>query len=142
MKRLLWILIPLLLSSCIKDLEQEGIYNESTITGRVMEKNSQQPVAGIQVCLLCNTDAMDVTVSKRDGTFSLKLAAEHQSDNCFVAVFADSLYVGSMVQVPISGFGRKEYDLGVYGLSEIPKRQREIYEPQPVCLSWKYGLGL
>ncbi len=38
-------------TSCIKALEQEGIYTESSVTGREVERTSQQPVAGLTVQL-------------------------------------------------------------------------------------------
>ena len=113
MKRLLWILIPLLFASCIKDLEQEGIYTESMLKGRVVERVSQQPVGGLTVQLVCGDATLSKVVTERDGTFSLILAAERQADGCRVVVSADSLYVGCTADVPVGGFGREEYDLGV-----------------------------
>ncbi len=113
MKRLLWILIPLLFASCIKDLEQEGIYMESMLKGRVVERVSQQPVGGLTVQLVCGDATLSKVVTERDGTFSLTLAAERQADGCRVVVSADSLYVGCTADVPVGGFGRAEYDLGV-----------------------------
>ena len=94
MKRLLWILIPLLLSSCIKELEQEGVYTEGTVKGRVLERTSQQPVSGLTVKLVCNDATLNTTSTANDGTFALKIAAERQADGCKVVVSADSLYVG------------------------------------------------
>ncbi len=106
-------MLALLFSSCVKNLEQEGVYTESAVIGRVMERNSQQPVAGIQVSLVCNNDILDATATDRDGTFSLMFTAERQADGCYVLVYADSLYVGCVANVPKGSFGHKEYDLGV-----------------------------
>ena len=113
MKRVLWILIPLLLTSCIKDLEQEGVYTEGTVKGRVLERTSQQPIGGLTVKLVCNDATLNTTSTANDGTFSLKLEAERQADGCKVVVSADSLYVGCSADVPNGGYGRQEYDLGV-----------------------------
>lgn len=113
MKRVLWILIPLLLTSCIKDLEQEGVYTEGTVKGRVLERTSQQPVGGLTVKLVCNDATLNATSTANDGTFTLKLEAERQADGCRVVVSADSLYVGCSADVPNGGYGRQEYDLGV-----------------------------
>lgn len=113
MKRVLWILIPLLLTSCIKDLEQEGVYTEGTVKGRVVERTSQQPVGGLTVKLVCNDATLNATSTANDGTFTLKLEAERQTDGCRVVVSADSLYVGCSADVPNGGYGRQEYDLGV-----------------------------
>ena len=113
MKRVFWILIPLLLTSCIKDLEQEGVYTEGTVKGRVLERTTQQPVGGLTVKLVCNDATLNTTSTANDGTFTLELEAERQADGCRVVVSADSLYVGCSADVPNRGYGRQEYDLGV-----------------------------
>jgi len=113
MKRVLWILIPLLLTSCIKDLEQEGVFTEGIVKGRVLERTTQQPVGGLTVKLVCNDATLNTTITDNDGTFTLKLEAERQADGCRVVVSADSLYVGCSADVPNVGYGRQEYDLGV-----------------------------
>ncbi len=113
MKRLLWILIPLMLTSCIKDLEQEGVYTESSVIGRVVERTSQQPVGGLTVQLVSGNATLNTTTTSNDGTFSLPITAEQQFNGCQVVVSADSLYIGCTADVPAGSFGRKEYDLGV-----------------------------
>ena len=86
---------------------------ESMLKGRVVERVSQQPVGGLTVQLVCGDATLSKVVTERDGTFSLILAAERQADGCRVVVSADSLYVGCTADVPVGGFGRAEYDLGV-----------------------------
>lgn len=113
MKRLLWVLIPLMLASCIKDLEQEGIYTEGTVIGRVVERTSQQPVGRLTVQLVSGDATLNTTTTTNDGTFSLPITAEQQSHGCLVVVSADSLYIGCSAEVPSGRFGRAEYDLGV-----------------------------
>jgi hypothetical protein len=113
MKRLLWILLPLLFTSCIKDLEQEGIYTEGTVIGRVVERTSQQPVAGMTVQLVSGDATLNTSTTTNDGTFRLSITAEQQSHGCRVVVSADSLYIGCSADVPSGSFGRAEYDLGV-----------------------------
>jgi len=103
----------LLLTSCIKDLEQEGVYTEGIVKGRVLERTTQQPVGGLTVRLVCNDATLNTTITANDGTFTLKLEAERQADGCRVVVSADSLYVGCSADVPNGGYGRQEYDLGV-----------------------------
>ncbi len=100
-------------TSCIKDLEQEGIYTESSVTGRVVERTSQQPVAGLTVQLLSGDATLSTVTSANDGTFTLSITAEQQAGGCRVVVSADSLYVGCSADVPVGGFGREVYDLGV-----------------------------
>lgn len=102
-----------LFSSCVRDLEQEGIYTEGIVKGLVLERTSQQPVGGLTVQLVCNDATLATTTTATDGTFRLPLTAEWQSHGCKVVVSADSLYIGCTAEVPDRGFGQKEYDLGV-----------------------------
>ncbi len=102
-----------LFSSCVRDLEQEGIYTEGIVKGLVLERTSQQPVGGLTVQLVCNDATLATTTTAADGTFRLPLTAERQSHGCKVVVSADSLYIGCTAEVPDRGFGQKEYDLGV-----------------------------
>lgn len=99
--------------SCIKELEQEGVYTESSVIGRVVERTSQQPVGGMTVQLVSGDATLNTTTTTNDGTFSLPITAEQQSNGCQVVVSADSLYVGCSADVPNGGYGRQEYDLGV-----------------------------
>lgn len=102
-----------LFSSCVRDLEQEGIYTEGIVKGLVLERTSQQPVGGLTVQLVCNDATLATTTTATDGTFRLPLTAERQAHGCQVIVSADSLYIGCTAEVPDRGFGQKEYDLGV-----------------------------
>lgn len=106
-------MLALLFNSCIKDLEQEGIYTEGTVIGRVVERTSQQPVAGLTVQLVSGDATLSTTTSANDGTFRLSITAEQQSHGCRVVVSADSLYIGCSADVPSGSFERAEYDLGV-----------------------------
>ena len=69
----------LLFSSCVRDLEQEGIYTEGIVKGLVLERTSQQPVGGLTVQLVCNDATLATTTTATDGTFRLPLTAERQS---------------------------------------------------------------
>ena len=103
----------MLFTSCIKDLEQEDIYTESSVIGRVVERTSQQPVGGMTVQLVFGDATLNATTTSNDGTFNLSITAEQLSNGCRVVVSADSLYIGCNADVPAGSFGRKEYDLGV-----------------------------
>ena len=102
-----------LMHSCIKDLEVEGIYPEGNVRGRVVERSSQQPVGGLAVKLICDGATLASTTSADDGRFTFRLTAERMADGCQVVVSADSLYAGCSADVPNGGFGREEYDLDV-----------------------------
>ena len=104
--------VSLLSSSCIKDLEQEGVYSEMTVRGTVVEQASQQPVAGLHVRLLQERQALQTTLTGADGAFELPLQYEELNRGVSVEVFADSLYEGASVALAPQGYGRQYYDVG------------------------------
>lgn len=112
MKRLLWILIPIMLSSCIKNLEQEGIHDKITARGKVLEETSQQAVEGLHVRLVLDGQALQTTITSAEGSFALSVEYEQLNRGCKVEVFADSLYEGTSVVLEKRGFGQEYYDLG------------------------------
>ena len=118
MKRYLLIpIIMLLCAACIRDLAEEGIYEQMTARGKVVEQTSQQPVEGIHVRLIGTrtSSPMNVyaeTFTAADGTFELSLDYSTLIKGCFVEVFADSLYDGTSIELESRGFGQEYYDLG------------------------------
>lgn len=120
MKR--YLLIPLALvllfcSSCIRDLEEEGIHEQMTARGKVVEQTSQQPVEGMYVRLVGTQNTTPVTVyaettTSAEGIFELAIEYSNLIKGCKVEVYADSLYDGTSVELESRGFGQEYYDLG------------------------------
>lgn len=120
MKRYLLIpmaMVLLFCSSCIRDLEEEGIHEQMIARGKVMEPISQQPVEGMRVRLIGPRVTTPVTVysestTAADGTFELALEYSNLIKGCIVEVYADSLYDSTSVKLESRGFGQEYYDLG------------------------------
>ena len=118
MKRYLLIPIFLLLcTSCIRDLEEEGIHEQMIARGKVVEQASQQPVEGLHVRLIGTRSSSPMNVytetnTAADGTFELSLDYSTLIKGCAVEVFADSLYDGTSIELESRGFGQEYYDLG------------------------------
>lgn len=104
--------IILLLNSCIKNLDDEGIYESTTVRGTVAEQASQQPVSGIHVRLLLDHQAIGTAVTATDGTFELPLQFDDLDKGVIVEAFADSLYGSASLALTPQGFGRRYYDVG------------------------------
>ncbi|MBR1850290.1 MAG: hypothetical protein IJ789_02840 [Bacteroidales bacterium] len=113
MKRtsLITILI-LLFTSCIRDLEQEGIYSEMTVRGTVVEQTSQQSVEGMRVRLIYKEQTIASTLSLSDGTFEMPLSLDKLSKGVSVQAYADSLYDGVSLALEPHGYGQQYYDVG------------------------------
>ncbi len=118
MKLYLLILIILMLcTSCIRNLDEEGIHEQMTARGKVVEQVSQHPVEGIYVRFVGTHSSSPVnvyaeTITTAYGTFELPLDYSTLIKGCAVEVFADSLYDGTSIELESRGFGQEYYDIG------------------------------
>ena len=112
LRHIILLLMPVLMLSCIKDLEKEGIYSTTTCHGVLIEKRTNQPVAGMRV-ILTNGDQMPKSVvSALDGTFNIEVDATELDKQYYLLVEADSLYESRMVSLQEVRYGEKVADLG------------------------------
>ena len=107
----------LLFTGCIRDLVDEGVYDQMTARGKVVEQASQRPVENIHVRLIGTQGSTPVnvcaeTTTAADGTFAFPLDHSTLIKGCAVEVFADSLYDGTYIELESRGFGQEYYDLG------------------------------
>lgn len=110
---LLIAIATMLLTSCIHSLEDEGIYTESILTGRVLEQQSQQAVGDMHVRLMVDGESVATTRSDSDGRFHFEVTALQLSQGCRIDAFADSLYEGGGRDFTPESYGRESYDIGV-----------------------------
>ena len=113
MKKYLWILCALCFSSCIKSLEDEGIYDETICTGTVINNQNSQPVAGMRVSKTDGKTITDVTLTETDGSFSIAVTPEDVHHNYYLWFESDSLYGSRDVQFTRFPFGNQQFNLGV-----------------------------
>lgn len=110
---LLIVIATMLSTSCIRSLEDEGIYTESILTGRVLEQQSQQAVGDMHVRLVVDGKSVATTRSDSDGRFRFEVSALQLSQGCRIDAFADSLYEGGGRDFTPESYGRESYDIGV-----------------------------
>ncbi len=103
----------MLSTSCIHSLEDEDIYTESILTGRVLEQQSQQAVGDMHVRLVVDGENVATTHSDSDGRFQFEVTALQLSQGCRIDAFADSLYEGGGRDFTPESYGRESYDIGV-----------------------------
>lgn len=114
MKRynLLFLLFGLLLTACIRDLADEGIYKQTTIRGTVAEQQSQQPIAGIYARLVLNGQTLQTATTNEEGCFLLPVEYDQINKGCSVEVYADSLYESATIALESKGYGKEFYEVG------------------------------
>ena len=103
----------LTISSCIKSLEDEGIYGETICSGTVINNQNSQPVGGMRVSKTDGTTIADVTLTAADGSFSIAVTPEDVHHNYYLWFEADSLYGSRDVQFSRFPYGNQQFNLGV-----------------------------
>lgn len=99
-------------SSCIKDLEKEGIYTSTRCYGVVLDSRSGQPLEGINVTFSGAQTFYQSVSTASDGSFEITVPVEVLSNDCYLYVFADSLYGSYEAYLEDMPLGVKDYDLG------------------------------
>lgn len=109
---LFFALVCFLMCSCIKELEKEGIYGETEVSGVVVEQRSQTAVEGIRVLLTDGENVSQVVQTDGDGCFLLPVSVEELGKGYFLSVEADSLYTSARVGLGDVQKGLKTYSVG------------------------------
>ena len=105
--------VALLFSSCIKELEDEGIYESTRCHGVALDEHTHQPLEGFKVF---GTDGWNMELmgyTAVDGSFEVVVSLKQLANGYTIRIEADSLYdyyEYSLADVPL---GVKEYDMGV-----------------------------
>lgn len=101
----------LLFSSCIKSLEEEGIYGSTRCYGVVLDGRTHQPLQDMRVSI---TDGMNYDLPIRteaDGRFEVSVGLDKLANNYYIAIDADSLYERFEYMLNKVPRGAKEFDL-------------------------------
>ena len=99
-------------SSCIKDLEKEGVYEKTRCFGVVLDSRTSQPLQGFRVVGTDGRDDSQVVFTDANGAFQMMVTIDQLAKKYSIKFLADSLYndfTYSLDNVPL---GVKEYDMG------------------------------
>lgn len=98
--------------SCIKALEDEGIYESTQCYGVVVDQRSQQPVADMRVKLTNGDLTSGVVRTAADGTFEIKVKVDEIGQGYYLIVETDSLFAGREVSLKDMAMGIESYNVG------------------------------
>lgn len=104
--------ICLLFSSCIKKLEDEGIYGSTRCYGIVLDDRTFQPVQNVRLIL---TDGINVEQSVQtgpDGKFEISVSMNNLAKDYYLIFESDSLYESVEYYLDEVPMGGKEYEIG------------------------------
>ncbi len=101
------------LCSCIKSLEDEGIYTSTICSGTIINNQNGNPVEGMRLSMTNGTAILSTTVSGGDGSFSVEVAPADLNHGYYLQAEADSLYGSTRVDLSRMQLGSQFFNLGV-----------------------------
>lgn len=109
----LFVLIgSIFITSCIKDLEERGIYETTRFYGVVMDSLNQRPLANVMVAATDHSSVDETVYSKDDGTFEIPIHVSRLSSDYYIYFGADSLFQSYEIKVNDLVLGERSYNLG------------------------------
>lgn len=103
-------LFIILFVSCVKTLEEEGIYSTTDYIGTVVEKSTMQPIKGVKVQVTDGTHVHASAITNEQGAFELKgINFEEVNKSYYLWLDGTSLDL-PCAQEQLKGLGRKTFD--------------------------------
>lgn len=102
----------LCLSSCIKNLEDEGIYVTTNCHGILLDQRSQQPLQNITIVTTNGDIILQTVYSDSTGSFTIPISASQINSGYYISIQPDSLY--NTLDIPLDNMkpGQQNYELG------------------------------
>ena len=120
MRRILLILFTVVLitislfSSCIKNIEDEGIYVSTRCYGTLLDQKTMQPIPDLMVVSTDGKKIEEKVYSDSNGFFSINISVEQLHRGCYISVLPDSLYQIQDINLSEMPLGLESYDLGTF----------------------------
>lgn len=110
MKRYIILLLcmPFLLTGCLRNLEKEGIKNETIFKGRVIDAQNK-PLNGIMVRITNGSLIYNSVTTDKDGIFQITVDITKIDNNYFIQIGEENMFVKKS---SLKGFGQDVYDYG------------------------------
>lgn len=102
------IVTMVLIIACVKELEQEGVYSETNLIGKVVEKSTNTPVPNVNVLVTDGDHIHASTTTGTDGTFNLKVNFDELNKNYYL--FLDGSPNLPSKKEGLHGMGYEVYD--------------------------------
>lgn len=99
-------------SSCIKDLEDRGIYETTRCYGVILDSRTEQPLANVRIEATDHTIVEEVVYSRADGTFEIPIQVGKLSSDYYISFKEASLFQDFEIKLNELKLGMESYDLG------------------------------
>lgn len=107
-KIIIFALIAAICSSCLRTLEEEGVYDTITYTGRLVDKTTLQPISGVAVQITNGKNVQSSMVTSNDGKFSLQVELVDINSDYYLQLSGNIHY--PLKKGKLVGFGKQYYD--------------------------------
>ena len=108
------LLSPILFSSCIKNLDQEGVYLTTRCHGVLIDEATLQPIEGLKVVTTDGLIIGDTVHSAADGSFDINIHVEELNRGYYISIQPDSLYEAFDIKLDSMPLGIQTYQLGSF----------------------------
>ena len=108
------LLSPILFSSCIKNLDQEGVYLTTRCHGVLIDEATLQPIEGLKVVTTDGLIIGDTVRSAADGSFDIDIRVEQLNKGYYISIQPDSLYEAFDIKLDSMPLGIQTYQLGSF----------------------------
>lgn len=107
-KIILFVIVALVFSSCVKSLEEEGISLCTTVRGCVVDRTSFDPIANITVQITNGAIVYAQTITRADGSWSLTIETDKIDQDYYLFLCESAEY--NSLKGKLKGFGKTEFD--------------------------------
>lgn len=111
-KIVLFLMIALMLSSCLKSLEKEGVFDTITYTGTLLDSVSMQPIAGVNIQITDEKRVLSQINTDENGYFYLDISVDKVTSEDYIKIGGSIVgkYFYPSKKGKLVGFGLQEYD--------------------------------
>lgn len=99
-------------SSCIKDLEEEGIFETTTIKGCVLEDGTFKPIKATIRLKDKNSSVYEEKTTDADGNFAIDVTVKQMAKEYVLSIETDSLYGNIVKTFENISIGSQYFDIG------------------------------
>lgn len=104
---LIFTVLAVVFTSCVKDLDKEGISSTTLYKGRVIEKSENAPIQGVMVSVSDGIHVHASAVTDEDGRFEMEVSFDELNEN--YNLHLDCQNYPSMTE-DLKGMGQEVYD--------------------------------
>lgn len=114
------------LTSCVLDLESEGLTSTPTYSGKLIDPQTYQPLAGATVQVTDGEFVKESTVSSTSGEFNITIDIDDIDDSYYLEIIAGDNYANKQLNFP--SYCKIENDFGTINIGSEEYVEEQVIE--------------